>query len=165
VLRKRLLHPGATTTQILDMYVSMIRVFRIIDSSDLLLNHVATPIREYLKNRKDTVHCIVSSLSQGKESDLLSELKKGDSLEYGVDEDYEDIVCTENWQPRKRNPEFKDTGFTGLDILTLLVSIYGSTDIFVSEYRKQLAEKLLQNIQYNTDDDMVTLEHLKKRFA
>ena len=76
-LCRRLLHPGASTSQILDMYVSMIRALRILDSSDLLLNYVAAPVRQYLKKRKDTVQCIVSSLSLGKESELHMELKKG----------------------------------------------------------------------------------------
>ena len=41
ILARRLLHVGAATTQILDMYVSMIRVLRVIDSSDILLNYAA----------------------------------------------------------------------------------------------------------------------------
>lgn len=68
------------------------------------------------------------------------ELKRGESLAYGQDKDYEEPVCQENWEPRKRNPELSDDGFSGLDILALLVSIYGSTDVFVNEYRVQLAE-------------------------
>lgn len=163
-LCRRLLHPGASTSQILDMYVSMIRALRVLDSSDLLLNYVAAPVRVYLKNRRDTVQCIVSSLSLGKESDLHSELKRGGSLEYGQDEDYEDPMCAENWEPRKRNPELSETGHSGLDVLALLVSIYGSTDVFVSEYRNQLAEKLLvQSTQHLIDNEVMTLEHLKKR--
>lgn len=163
IIQNRLLHPGASTTQILDIYILMIRSFRILDPSDLILNYVAVPIRLYLKQRKDTVHCIVSSLSEGRESDLHMELKKGESLEYGQDEDFEDPVCAENWKPRQRHPELHDTGFSGLDILALLVSIYGSTDVFVKEYRAQLGSKLLANQNYSIDDDMATLEHLKKR--
>jgi hypothetical protein len=124
VLLKRLLHPGASTNQILDMYISMIRALRIIDSSDLLLNFIATPIRAYLKNRKDTVQCIVHSLSQGNDSDLHLELKKGSSLEYADDEENDEIV--EFWEPKKRNPELTtDAQRGGMDVLALLVSIYG----------------------------------------
>lgn len=35
------------------------------DPSDLLLNFIAAPVRAYLKGRKDTVQCVVSSLGQG----------------------------------------------------------------------------------------------------
>lgn len=163
VIQNRLLHPGASTTQILDIYILMIRSFRVLDPSDSILNYVATPIRAYLKQRKDTVHRIVSSLSEGRDSDLHMELKKGESLEYGQDEDYEEPICAENWQPRQRHPELQDTCFSGLDVLALLVSIYGSTDVFVKEYRSQLGSKLLANQNYSIDEDMATLEHLKKR--
>jgi anaphase-promoting complex subunit 2 len=60
---RRLLHTGASTSQILDLYVSMIRALRVLDPSDLLLNYVAAPVRKYLMSRKDTVRCIVSSLT------------------------------------------------------------------------------------------------------
>ena len=165
VVCKRLLHPGASTNQILDMYISVVRAFRVLDPSDLLLNYVAQPIREYLKSRKDTVRCVVSSLAQGKESDLHNELRQGSSLEFGQDEDHEEAACAENWVPRKRNTELSDTGLSGLDVLALLVSIYGSTDVFVKEYRQLLGSNLLHNLTFQIDDDMVTLEHLKKRFG
>ena len=86
-------------------------------------------------------------------------------MEYGHDRDFEEAVCIEHWTPRKRNPDLvHETGQSGLDVLALLVSIYGSTDVFVSEYRNQLAEKLLlQSTQYVIDNDVMTLEHLKKR--
>lgn len=36
------------------------------------------------------------------------------------------------------------------DIISLLVSIYGSKDIFVNEYRDVLADRLLHQHNYNT---------------
>ena len=77
VICKRLLHTGAATSQILLMYVSMIRALRVLDSSDLLLNYVAAPIREYLMRRRDTVRCIVSSLTAKGDELLHGELRKG----------------------------------------------------------------------------------------
>lgn len=65
VLRKRLLHLGASTSQILDFYVSMIKALRVLDASDFLLNFVASPVRSYLLSRKDAVRCIVASLTEG----------------------------------------------------------------------------------------------------
>ena len=52
------------------MYVSMIRALRVLDSSDLLLNFIAAPVREYLIGRKDTVRCVVSALTKNRDSDL-----------------------------------------------------------------------------------------------
>jgi anaphase-promoting complex subunit 2 len=162
-ISKRLLHPGASTLQIVEMYVLMIRTLRILDPSDLLLTYVASPVRAYLKSRKDTVRCVVTSLSQGSESDLYSELRKGSSLAYGIDEDDEESAAVKLWEPRKRNPELVESGTRGLDVLALLVSIYGSIDLFVSEYRSLLAEKLLQNSSYQTDHEVATLELMKIR--
>lgn len=59
-LRKRLLHPGAQTGQILQVYMDMIQVLRIIDPSDTLLNNVSGDIRAYLRGRSDTVRCIIT---------------------------------------------------------------------------------------------------------
>lgn len=36
------------------------------------------------------------------------------------------------------------------DIISLLVSIYGSKDIFIDEYRAVLADRLLHQLNYNT---------------
>jgi hypothetical protein len=160
---KRLLHPGASTLQIVEIYVLMIRALRVLDPSDLMLSYVASPVRAYLKSRKDTVRCVVTSLSQGSESDLYSELRKGSSLAYGIDEDDEESAPVKNWEPRKRNPDLTESGTRGLDVLALLVSIYGSIDLFVSEYRSLLAEKLLQNVSYQTDHEVATLELMKIR--
>jgi len=49
--------------------------------------------------------------------------------------------------------------------LSTLVSIYGSTEIFVSEYRSILAEKLFSNVNYITDNEVTNLELLKIRFG
>ena len=165
-VQRRLLHTGASTSQILDFYVLTIRALRVLDSSDLLLNYVAAPIRATLRNRKDTVRSIVSSLTESKDSELHGELRRGGSLEYGVDEDDEDEGPGENWEPRKRDPDLAQlVGVRGLDVLALLVSIYGSTDLFVSEYRNLLSDKLLSNLSYNTDQEVATLELLKRRFG
>lgn len=45
------------------------------------------------------------------------------------------------------------------------VNIYGSRELFVNEYRMMLADKLLQNLEYDTDRDVQTLELLKLRFG
>jgi anaphase-promoting complex subunit 2 len=165
VICKRLLHTGASTSQILDMYISMIRALRALDTSDLLLNFVAAPVRGYLLGREDTVRCVVSSLTQTKDSDLHGELRRGGSLEYGDDEEDEEKGPGDNWEPRKRDRDFSGEGVRGLDVLALLVSLYGSTDLFVTEYRSLLADKLLTNLLYNTDEELGTLELLKVRFG
>jgi hypothetical protein len=169
ILRKRLLHLGASTSQILDFYVSMIKSLRLIDSSDALLNYVAVPIRQYLKLRKDTIRCIISSLTESKDSELYDELKQGKSLASGIiGEDDEENGPGEQWMPSKRNKELKEenVGYLsahGLDVLATLVSIYGSTELFIVEYRNLLSEKLVSNFHYTTDQEVANLELLKIR--
>jgi hypothetical protein len=161
-LCKRLLHMGASTAQIIEFYVSLIRSLRILDPTNILLNFVATPVRQYVISRKDTIRSIVSSLTEGKD-DLSKELKIGISLEYGFDSDEENDTADVNWSPPRKAIDFPGTGSQEKDVLTLLVSIYGSTDLFVSEYRSILADRLLQNVSYSIDHEVATLELLKLR--
>jgi anaphase-promoting complex subunit 2 len=48
-----------------------------------------------------------------------------------------------------------------VDILGLMVSIIGSKDQLVNEYRVMLAEKLLNKSDFEIDSDIRTLELLK----
>jgi anaphase-promoting complex subunit 2 len=175
ILSRRLLHLGATTSQILDFYISMIKSLRVIDPTDALLNFVAIPVRTYLQNRSDTIRCIISSLTETKDSDLHGELRHGGSLAYGLDEDDEDIGHGDHWIPNKRNQqimELSDKSLTtpsrGLDILATLVSIYGSTELFINEYTQLLAEKMLHHAtlvgqKYSTEQEVANIELLKIR--
>lgn len=92
IFQKRLLHLGASTSQILDVYVLMIRSLRHIDPSDMVLSFVAEPIRRYLMKRSDTLRCIVTAMTEeGSDSTLKGELNsRGTSLEYQPDEDDEE---------------------------------------------------------------------------
>lgn len=60
-VQRRLLHAGATTTEILSIYINVISVFNALDSRGVLLEKVAIPIRSYLRSRDDTVHTIAAS--------------------------------------------------------------------------------------------------------
>ena len=51
------------------------------------------------------------------------------------------------------------------DILSMLVQIYGSKELFVTEYRFILADKLLKRDDFDTDKEVRTLELLKLRFG
>lgn len=60
--QNRLLHAGASTTEILSFYINVISVFKLMDARGVLLDKVAIPIRSYLRNREDTVQVIAGSL-------------------------------------------------------------------------------------------------------
>ena len=174
-LIKRLNHPGANTSQIIDVYINTIKVFRVIDPSDRLLQVVAEPVRSYLRQRQNTVRCIITSLTDSEVGgDLYEELRRQDArpLEHGeADTDDEEEPPDMNWIPpppiSKERGDFLATGTKGTsgDILSMLVSIYGSKDLFVNEFRLMLADKLLSNVTFDTDQEVHTLELLKLRFG
>ena len=57
--------------------------------------------------------------------------------------------------PRKRSS----------DIISMLVNIYGSKELFVNEYRTLLSNRLLSQFTYNTEREIRNLELLKLRFG
>lgn len=179
-LIRRLNHPGAGTTQIIDVYINTIKVLREIDPSDRLLQIVAEPVRSYLRRRHNTVRCIITSLTDAEVGgELYEELRRQDArpLEHSTaDSDEEEEEPSFDWQPAppissKKGDFFSQInmggtgGSSGGDILSILVSIYGSKELFVDEYRLMLADKLLANLDFNTDKEVHTLELLKLRFG
>ena len=58
----RLLQPGASTTQILQVYICIVRAFAYLEPKGVLLDRVAQPIRSYLQDREDTIKIIVGGL-------------------------------------------------------------------------------------------------------
>ena len=74
-LRRRLLIAGAPTADIIDTYRLAIRALSALDPSGVVLNVVSAPLKEYLRERKDTIRCVVTMLmgkdGQGGEGALL----------------------------------------------------------------------------------------------
>lgn len=50
---RRLLHPGANTSDILTQYVSAIRALHVLDPAGVILEHVCTPVRQYLRYKSN----------------------------------------------------------------------------------------------------------------
>eukprot|EP01031_Cornospumella_fuschlensis_P041785 gene41785-51004_t len=165
---RRLLHLGASTSQILDFYVSLLKALRLLDSSDGLLHYVAQPLRQYLRcARTDTVRCVLASLLGDPGGELHSALKTGASLAEGVDEDDEDLRA--DWTPALRHPDLSAAPpQRGLDILATLVSLYGSGEVFVGEFRGVLSERLLASTSpwtHAPSAELQQVELLKIRFG
>ncbi|ETS61244.1 hypothetical protein PaG_05206 [Moesziomyces aphidis] len=82
-LQMRLLHPGAHTRDIIQMYVHLVRALREMDATGVVLSRVVSPLRRYLRARKDTVRVIVASML-GDDPDftlLKDELERADDEE------------------------------------------------------------------------------------
>ncbi|KAF9442428.1 hypothetical protein P691DRAFT_714426 [Macrolepiota fuliginosa MF-IS2] len=176
--RKRLLHPGADTKLILSQYVATIKCLRLIDPPGVLLFKVADPIRRYLRDRPDTIRCIVANLV-GDDSDSPDSLLDdtldpsgtggvggsgtgGNNGQLLVNpatlvDDYSDP----NWDPEPidAGPEFR-ANKPG-DVLSTLVSIYDSQDLFVKELQVLLAQRLL-SIPISSSDQTSNAEIVEK---
>lgn len=176
----RLLHPGAETAQIIEVYINTIKVLREMDPSGELLEVVTMPVRDYLRKRSDTIRCIITSLTdEDNGGELYEELRRHDAKpleEAELDSEDDEEPPTFDWVPspsilKRRGVISGQVGrvTSGArrsgDILAMLVGIYGSKDIFVNEYRIMLADKLLSNLDYNTDKEVHNLELLKLRFG
>lgn len=165
-LEMRLLHPGVNTCDILTAYISAIRALKQLDPSGVLLETVTKPIRQYLRNRDDTIRCVVHSLTEEGPSDLAEELVSG-SANVQSCEDTDDIADWETWlpDPVDADPSSNSKSRRTSDIITMLVNVYGSKELFVNEYRTLLADRLLSNFTYRTEKEIRYLELLKLRFG
>ena len=61
------------------------------------------------------------------------------------------------------HPTVKSKSQRTADIISMLVNIYGSKDVFITEYRTILADSILPEFSYNTEREIRYLEHLKVR--
>lgn len=142
------------------------------------------------QNTTNTTNNYSSNVESTSNHVLYQELRRQDTkpLEYMTmnsdDEDDDEEDCpTMDWQPRPsinartihqnaqqnhyhRSGSNNSKNNSDSDILAMLVSIYGSKELFVNEYRSMLADKLLgSNYEDSTDQDIHTLELLKLRFG
>lgn len=165
----RLLHPGVHTADILTVYISAIKALRELDPSMVILQVACQPIRKYLRTREDTVRQIVAGLTGDAEgcNDLASELSRGDPVTLEMQDSDEEGNDPEDWTPDPTDavPDKMGSKRRSSDIISLLVSIYGSKDIFIDEYRAVLADRLLHQLNYNTAREIRNVELLKLRFG
>ncbi|KAJ6017065.1 hypothetical protein N7451_000444 [Penicillium sp. IBT 35674x] len=178
-LNQRLLHPGASTVQILQLYISIIRAFHLLDPKGVLLDRIARPIRRYLREREDTVRVIVSgllaepsitaateasSLSSGDTlAELATELTRAHQLSMNQTDselDWNDM----NWMPDPVDaaPDYRKAKSS--DVIDSLVSLFDSKETFVKELQTLLADRLLQKRE-DYDQEISVLELLKVRFG
>lgn len=160
---KRLLHPGADTKDILSHYVSTIKCLRIVDPPGVLLFKVADPTRRYLRDRPDTIRCIVASLvGDGESGDsLVDENDPIQPLQQPEMENYSDPEW--NPEPIDAGPDFRASKSS--DVISTIVSIYDTKDLFVKELQVLLAQRLLAVKDGNFDRERRNVEILKIRFG
>ncbi|KAJ9642244.1 hypothetical protein H2204_002613 [Knufia peltigerae] len=176
VLQKRLLHPGASTVEILQIYISIIRAFRILDPRGVLLDRIARKLRRYLRERDDTIKVIVVGLLSDPGSDdgkpappdpnvlteLAVELNNTNNQSSGADDtdfDWNNM----DWVPDPIDAA-PDYAKTKNDVIGSLITLFDTKDVFVRELQYYIADRLLKkNEDFN--QEISVLEHLKLRFG
>ncbi|OAQ97412.1 hypothetical protein LLEC1_04580 [Akanthomyces lecanii] len=174
-LQHRLLHPGRSTLEILQTYISMIRTFHALDHSKVLLDRVVHALQLYLCQRDDAIRIVVTGLLANLKGDHTTEAKtKLVELAVVINEasqqhrtaiDEEDL----DWDDMNWVPDPVDAGVNykrpkNEDVVGTLISALGSQDIFIKEFQHIIAERLLSK-QPGFQQEIKVLGLLKKRFG
>ncbi|KAF9349399.1 Anaphase-promoting complex subunit 2 [Mortierella sp. NVP85] len=159
---KRLMHPGAETTDIVEFYISTIKYLRVLDPSGVMLEHASGVIGKYLRTREDTMRAIVSCIVDDS-NDLLTNIVEGAHANAEMDDEGTD---DEMWVPEPKNagPDLSSAKRRMADIISVLANIYRTNDRFMEEFQAILADRLLKATDFNIDREVRQLELLKLRF-
>ncbi|KAI5820566.1 hypothetical protein BZA77DRAFT_341244 [Pyronema omphalodes] len=173
-LEDRIMHPGASTIDVVAAYIRLIRAFTLLDPRGVLLDRVSRAVRRYLRERDDTVKVIVRGimsdiLTNHKPTDideLAHELSKGipttASGSNGLDEmDFDDMTWVPD--PVDAGPEFRRS--KGLDVVGSLFSLYESKEVWLKEIRTILSQRFLDTAHYEFEQESRIIELLKLRFG
>ncbi|KAF9769027.1 hypothetical protein IL306_013612 [Fusarium sp. DS 682] len=174
-LQKRLLHPGRSTSDILQTYISMIRTFHALDHSKVLLDRVVHALQLYLCQRDDAIRIVVTGLLSSP-SEAGTEEGKAKLAELAVllnsasqqnrrqvddeDSDWNDMT----WVPDPVDAGVNYKRPRNEDVIGTLINALGSQDIFIKEFQLIIAERLLSN-QASFIQETKVLSLLKKRFG
>tara|TARA_R110002003_G_scaffold28_15_gene1633 strand:- start:9706 stop:11877 length:2172 start_codon:yes stop_codon:yes gene_type:complete len=176
-ISRRLLHPGATTTYILNVYISIIRSFHVLEPKGVLLERVARPIRRYLKEREDTARIIISSLLTDLRDDTGLKFSSNSELSYeiasemakpfanfGQDADEELNYGDMNWQPlpQDASPEYKKSKVE--DVIWFLLTLWERED-FINELKNIYGDHLLRCQDPEYEKEIRLLELIKVRLG
>ncbi|XP_016992187.1 anaphase-promoting complex subunit 2 [Drosophila rhopaloa] len=170
-LEARILHPGVNTMDILTGYVAAIKAIRHLDNTGVILEMVTAPIKDYLRKRNDTVRRVVTGLTEEGPTDLSEELAKGESIKEGKDSGTDEFSNWENWEPDPFGIDASIMQYNSsrkmrsADIISMVVDIYGSKELFMTEYRNLMADRLLAQLDFNSEKEIRNLELLKIRFG
>ncbi|KAI7819902.1 hypothetical protein BC939DRAFT_458926 [Gamsiella multidivaricata] len=162
-MEKRLLHPGAETTDIIEFYICTIKYLRILDPSGVMLDRAARAINQYLRTRDDTMRAIVSCIVDDS-SDLLTNSTEGIQSNVEADDEGSD---DDTWVPEPVNagPDLSSARRRMADIISVLANIYDTNDRFIEEFQTILADRLLHATDFKIDREIRQLELLKLRFG
>jgi anaphase-promoting complex subunit 2 len=174
-VQQRILHAGATTVEVLSIYVNVIHAFKLLDARGVLLDKVAGPLRSYLRSRDDTVSVIAAS--------FLADIDADGNLSG----DGDDKVCVDiaraaqtssledspsdrglNWDDMEWIPDPIDAGSSNKynkseDVLSYVLGLFDQED-FIKEVTNVLAQHLLHATDPEFAKETRLVELFKSRF-
>ncbi|KAL1587133.1 hypothetical protein WHR41_04305 [Cladosporium halotolerans] len=174
-VQQRILHAGATTVELLSVYVNVIHAFKLLDARGVLLDKVASPLRGYLRARDDTVSVIAASFladidpegnlvaeSDGKVCADIAKAAQTSSLEDTRDDrglNWDDM----NWVPDPIDAGSNHKYNKSEDILSYILGLFDQDD-FIKEMTNVLAQHLLQATDPEFAKETRLVELFKSRF-
>lgn len=177
-MEDRILHAGATTSELLSMYINVICAFKALDPRGVLLDKVAAPIRSYLRLRDDTVRIIAASFLADVDangnvtnpsdevcSDLAREIALSDGEHVKADEkglDWDDMTWVPD--PIDAGPDYQKSKSD--DIMSFMLTLFERSD-FIQEVQTLLGERLLtvEVAHSDLDKEIRLVEMFKTRFG
>lgn len=178
-LGSRLLHQGASTSDILHQYLSCIRCLQVWevghDTTRCVLGMFVRYLRSY---RTDTAVEVIEMITNGDLAPALqSAMEMEDTPEYDMDEDDGTDADSFTRKPAE-SPKlswYSDDPNAPCDVefiqklisnpIQLLITTCKSKKAFRDEYRRFLASNLLATKNYNIDQELMLLEVLKRNFG
>ena len=164
--KKRLLHPGANTADIIVQFINTIKVLQVLDPTILSMDLLSQPIRDYLQTREDTIRCAVKMFTN-ENSEMYQELTQitSDSGKQNTNSDtweplpaHSIVICLNQFLSIVNVLTYLHTAssvVTPQDTFSHLVNIFGSKDLFVAEYRNMLAERLLDLTDFRAEREVL----------
>jgi anaphase-promoting complex subunit 2 len=174
-VQQRILHAGATTVDVLSVYVNVIHAFKLLDARGVLLDKVAGPLRNYLRSRDDTVSVMAAS--------FLADI----DVDGNLSEDNDDKICVDiaraaqnssledsrsdrglNWDDMEWVPDPIDAGSNhkytkSEDVLSYILGLFDQED-FIKEVTNVLAQHLLRATDPEFAKETRLVELFKSRF-
>ncbi|GJJ73425.1 anaphase-promoting complex subunit 2 [Entomortierella parvispora] len=155
----RIAQPGAGTQQIIDYYIYNIKYLRILDPTGSLLDQTNRILNRHLRSRPETMRCIVEAIVD-ESGDLLNQPPEGIPSNVDSEDDSEAWVP----EPAHAGPDLSTARRRMADIISVLVNIYKSNELFIEEFQAHLSTRLLQATDFDVDREIQQLELLKLRF-
>lgn len=168
----RLLTPGISTRLIIEIFIRIIKIMKAIEPSSYLLELISSPIKKYLRQRKDTMQWIITTILSEDDTHIMADMSKA-YVRNIISYDYDYLSSDEdpeNWKPINTKgmegiEHGNDLKSKTTDIISTLVNIFGSPEKFMEQYKRMLSERKITDQHFSIENEIKNLELLKLKFG